>query len=155
MSSSNEDSRRASLEAERAYAKQRINRGVIYFVIGFAITIVTFALAKPGGTFIISWGPMVFGALRIIQGSITNARVSSELSRLTPKTSYTQEYPTAPQQASPQAQTHPQYVQQSSSTVPAGWHADPSRRFQYRYWDGSAWTSHVHTNGVAAHDPVH
>ena len=38
--------------------------------------------------------------------------------------------------------------------VPAGWHADPHRRHQLRYWDGSAWTDHVSDNGVQTVDPV-
>ncbi|HTW18733.1 MAG TPA: DUF2510 domain-containing protein [Mycobacteriales bacterium] len=36
----------------------------------------------------------------------------------------------------------------------AQWAADPSGRHQYRWWDGSAWTEHVVTNGVSSQDPV-
>ena len=36
----------------------------------------------------------------------------------------------------------------------AGWNPDPSGRYQLRYWDGSSWTSHVSTNGVAGTDPM-
>ncbi len=36
----------------------------------------------------------------------------------------------------------------------AGWHNDPYGRFQQRYWDGSAWTEHVTTNGVQQVDPL-
>lgn len=36
----------------------------------------------------------------------------------------------------------------------AKWAADPSGRYQYRWWDGSAWTSHVSTDGVSGDDPV-
>lgn len=28
-----------------------------------------------------------------------------------------------------------------------GWYADPYRRHQVRYWDGSAWTEHVGNDG--------
>jgi Domain of unknown function (DUF4328)/Protein of unknown function (DUF2510) len=28
-----------------------------------------------------------------------------------------------------------------------GWYDDPGRRFDHRYWDGSAWTEHVSTDG--------
>lgn len=35
----------------------------------------------------------------------------------------------------------------SSGLPPAGWYADPSGRFHYRWWDGSRWTSHVATDG--------
>jgi hypothetical protein len=37
---------------------------------------------------------------------------------------------------------------------PAGWHADPTRRHQSRYWDGAAWTEHVADAGVTGVDPV-
>ncbi len=36
----------------------------------------------------------------------------------------------------------------------AGWIDDPTRRFEYRYWDGSAWTPHVSSDGVTASDPL-
>ena len=36
---------------------------------------------------------------------------------------------------------------------PAGWHPDPSRRFELRYWDGSRWTQHVSTAGRQQVDP--
>ena len=36
----------------------------------------------------------------------------------------------------------------------AGWHADPEGRHDYRYWDGSAWTEHVSTNGVQSQAPL-
>ena len=35
-----------------------------------------------------------------------------------------------------------------------GWYPDPARRHEHRYWDGSAWTEHVSTAGVAATAPV-
>jgi len=37
--------------------------------------------------------------------------------------------------------------------VPAGWYADPSGRFELRYWDGTAWTEHVSRNGQQFTDP--
>ena len=30
---------------------------------------------------------------------------------------------------------------------PAGWHPDPTRRFELRYWDGAQWSEHVATSG--------
>jgi len=41
----------------------------------------------------------------------------------------------------------------SVSTVPAGWYADPSGRFELRYWDGTAWTEHVSRAGQQFTDP--
>lgn len=39
-----------------------------------------------------------------------------------------------------------------SHESPAGWHPDPFRRFQYRYWDGTRWTEHVASSGRQAID---
>lgn len=39
------------------------------------------------------------------------------------------------------------------SAVPAGWYADPSGRFELRYWDGAAWTEHVSRAGQQFTDP--
>lgn len=36
----------------------------------------------------------------------------------------------------------------------AGWYADPTGRFEYRYWDGSAWTEHVARHGRSAIDAL-
>jgi hypothetical protein len=37
---------------------------------------------------------------------------------------------------------------------PAGWHPDPSKRHELRYFDGARWTEHVSDQGLAAVDPV-
>ena len=39
-------------------------------------------------------------------------------------------------------------------TNEAGWLADPTKRHEYRYWNGSAWTEHVADDGVQGTDPV-
>lgn len=36
----------------------------------------------------------------------------------------------------------------------AGWYADPTSRFEHRYWDGATWTEHVSRNGQATTDPL-
>jgi hypothetical protein len=41
----------------------------------------------------------------------------------------------------------------ADSGVPAGWYADPSGRYELRYWDGSAWTEHVSRAGQQFTDP--
>jgi hypothetical protein len=35
---------------------------------------------------------------------------------------------------------------------PAGWHPDPHRRHELRYWDGAQWTAHVSDRGVVSTD---
>ena len=34
----------------------------------------------------------------------------------------------------------------------ARWYPDPTGRFQFRYWDGTAWTAHVATQGANSVD---
>ena len=41
----------------------------------------------------------------------------------------------------------------SSSNAPAAWYADPSGRYELRYWDGSEWTEHVARGGQQFVDP--
>lgn len=42
----------------------------------------------------------------------------------------------------------------SQADAPAAdWYPDPSGRFQFRYWDGEAWTGHVSTDGQTDWDP--
>ena len=53
--------------------------------------------------------------------------------------------PAAAEPAAPAAAAEP--------AVPAGWYADPSGRFELRYWDGAAWTEHVSRAGQQFTDP--
>ncbi|NBS29209.1 MAG: DUF2510 domain-containing protein [Actinobacteria bacterium] len=41
----------------------------------------------------------------------------------------------------------------SSAAAPAGWYADPSGRFELRYWNGEKWTEHVSRAGQQSTDP--
>ncbi len=40
----------------------------------------------------------------------------------------------------------------TSPNIPANWYPDPSKRYELRYWNGSAWTAHVATGGVQSTD---
>jgi hypothetical protein len=40
-----------------------------------------------------------------------------------------------------------------AGAAPAGWYADPSSRFELRYWDGAQWTEHVSRAGQQYTDP--
>jgi hypothetical protein len=42
---------------------------------------------------------------------------------------------------------------QATPAVPADWYPDPSRRYEYRYWDGTKWTDNVSRAGVTYKDP--
>lgn len=37
--------------------------------------------------------------------------------------------------------------------TPPGWHPDPTRRFEFRYWNGERWTADVSTHGQRFVDP--
>ena len=41
----------------------------------------------------------------------------------------------------------------TSGAAPAAWYADPSGRFELRYWDGKEWTEHVARGGQQFTDP--
>ena len=41
----------------------------------------------------------------------------------------------------------------TAPAVPAGWYADPSSRFELRYWSGTEWTEHVSRSGQQFTDP--
>jgi hypothetical protein len=41
----------------------------------------------------------------------------------------------------------------TASAAPAGWYADPSGRYELRYWDGNQWTEHVSRAGQQYTDP--
>ena len=40
-----------------------------------------------------------------------------------------------------------------SASVPAAWYADPSARYELRYWNGKEWTEHVARSGQQFTDP--
>lgn len=39
-------------------------------------------------------------------------------------------------------------------SAPPSWQADPSGRFDFRYWNGEEWTEFVSKDGVSSTDPV-
>lgn len=65
--------------------------------------------------------------------------------------------PAAQPEPTPAAQPEPTPVAAAAApatpAVPANWYADPSGRFELRYWDGNAWTEHVSRAGQQYTDP--
>jgi hypothetical protein len=57
-----------------------------------------------------------------------------------------EQFPSYPQPANRAAPPAPVQTEAAPHSPPA-WHADPSGRFHYRWWDGQQWTSHVSTDG--------
>jgi Protein of unknown function (DUF2510) len=51
------------------------------------------------------------------------------------------------------AATQPAQQAQAAAAAPAGWYADPSSRYELRYWDGTQWTEHVSRGGQQFTDP--
>jgi Protein of unknown function (DUF2510) len=68
----------------------------------------------------------------------------------TPESTTTTPAATTPTQP---ASTTPTATQPATPAVPAGWYSDPARRYDLRYWDGSAWTEHVSRAGQQYTDP--
>ena len=60
---------------------------------------------------------------------------------------------TADSAATPSADSTTPSTTASSSSAPAGWYADPSGRFELRYWNGDKWTEHVSRAGQQSTDP--
>jgi hypothetical protein len=60
--------------------------------------------------------------------------------------------PSSPATASPTPAPAPAPAP-AAAAAPAGWYADPSGRFELRYWDGGRWTEHVSRRGQQFTDP--
>jgi hypothetical protein len=58
----------------------------------------------------------------------------------------------APAEPTPEPAAEPA-TQAAASAAPAGWYADPSGRYELRYWDGGTWTEHVSRAGQQYTDP--
>ena len=56
-------------------------------------------------------------------------------------------------QSSPAASAPSGTASVGAPSVPANWYPDPSKRFELRYWNGTAWTEHVAAGGVQSVDP--
>ena len=60
-----------SRDAQRARASRDIGYGLVLLVIGLVVTAVTYSSAsRDGGTYIIAYGPMVVGAIRLLRGLV-------------------------------------------------------------------------------------
>lgn len=47
----------------------------------------------------------------------------------------------------------PGHAATTASSAPAAWYADPSGRYELRYWNGHEWTEHVARGGQQYTDP--
>jgi hypothetical protein len=55
--------------------------------------------------------------------------------------------------AAPPTRRNPELPTEAPASPP-GWHADPTRRHQLRWWDGRAWTANAADAGTTVHDPL-
>lgn len=42
--------------------------GALFLFGGLILTLITFAAASGGGTYVLAWGPMLYGGLRLVKG---------------------------------------------------------------------------------------
>ena len=65
-------------EGVRAARRQQANRylviGAVALTIGGLLTVITYANASPGGTYIVAWGPMIYGLGMLIAGTVLLVR---------------------------------------------------------------------------------
>ncbi|GAA0338250.1 hypothetical protein NE235_34505 [Actinoallomurus spadix] len=62
-------------DAERRRATRAIGVGAVLFVIGLLITVLTYSHASgSGGVYVVAWGPMLFGVIRMITGLVLLAK---------------------------------------------------------------------------------
>jgi hypothetical protein len=61
---------RQLIEAERRSAKQRdLMYGGVLLALGLIITLVTYdSASRQGGTYVIAYGPMIYGVIRLFRG---------------------------------------------------------------------------------------
>ena len=88
--------------------------------------------------------------------STTGTRTNATLSPEPASTGGPAANATVSPSASPTVAASPETTASTSTstpTVPSGWYADPSGRFELRYWDGDQWTEHVSRGGQQSTDP--
>ncbi len=55
-------------EQTRARGKKNVLWGAIWCIGGTIVTVVTYSIASGGGTYIVAWGAIIFGAIQLIMG---------------------------------------------------------------------------------------
>lgn len=67
---------RLRADARKKAAKKSMLYGALWCVGGVIVTVGTLALAKGGGSFIVAWGAIIFGAIQFIKGLVDFVRSS-------------------------------------------------------------------------------
>ena len=137
--------------------------GLIVFGIGVVITVVTYSMAsshRSGGTYIVSWGPMLAGAVAMVRGLMGVSAAKRAQAQMGPGYQPAgvgqQYYGGQPPyggaqqvyggQAQPWMQAPPPMPVAAANGMPSGnsvqegWYPDPVSAGIERWWDGRLWT---------------
>jgi hypothetical protein len=57
-------------EAGRAAGRKNMLHGSLWFIGGTIVTLVTYIAASGGGTYVIAWGAVIFGAIQFLRGLV-------------------------------------------------------------------------------------
>jgi hypothetical protein len=105
---------------------------------------------------IISTGATVTAFVRraAVAASIGTAATPSSTTPSTATPTYASTAPTTATTATTAATSTPSVASSVGDAVaPAAWYPDPSKRYELRYWNGTAWTEHVSRAGQQFTDP--
>jgi hypothetical protein len=103
---------------------------------------------------IISTGATVTAFVRraAVAASIGTAATPSSTTPSTATPTYASTAPTTA--TTPTVASTPSVASSVGDAVaPAAWYPDPSKRYELRYWNGTAWTEHVSRAGQQFTDP--
>jgi hypothetical protein len=64
-------------QAKLAGARKSIRYGTMLAIAGLLLTIITFAMASGGGTYLLAWGPVLGGVVLVISGLANQAKYRS------------------------------------------------------------------------------
>ena len=101
---------------------------------------------------IISTGATVTAFVRRAAVAASIGTAAATPSTATP--TYASTAPTTATTATTAATSTPSVASSVGDAVaPAAWYPDPSKRYELRYWNGTAWTEHVSRAGQQFTDP--
>ncbi len=105
---------------------------------------------------IVSTGATVTAFVRraAVAASIGTAATPSSTTPSTATPTYASTAPTTATTVTTAAPSTPSVASSVGDAVaPAAWYPDPSKRYELRYWNGTAWTEHVSRAGQQFTDP--
>ena len=60
-------------EEKRKQANKDILRGALWCGGGLIVTMVTYSMASGGGSYVVAWGAIIFGAIQLIRGLVNHS----------------------------------------------------------------------------------